>query len=260
MPSSTEQDTPADKSAPAPSRRRPSPARRRIATAVSVFGELLITGGIVLGLFVVYSLWWTNVVANQEAKRDSHTVREHWEAAPDDDGDDTTPPPSYDPEDGIGFLHVPTMTGADILVKQGTGLDVLNGGVAGYYEDPVESAMPWDEEGNFSLAAHRDGHGAKFHDIHQIGEGDPIIFETENTWYIYQVSAILPETSKYNTGVLAPVPEESGATEAGHYITLTTCTPVYTSRHRYVVWGELVRTEDVDEQRTPPEELRAAAD
>ncbi|MGK5532337.1 class E sortase [Streptomyces sp. URMC 129] len=264
MPSSTDQETPAEKStgeAPgepesAPARRRPSRARRRIATAVSVLGELLITGGLVLALFVAYSLWWTNVVANQEAKRDSSAVREHWEAAPDDDGDDTTPPPAYDPEDGIGFLHVPTMTDADILVKQGTGLDVLNGGVAGYYEEPVQSAMPWDEEGNFSLAAHRDGHGAKFHDIHQIDVGDPIVFETENTWYIYRTSAILPETSKYNTAVLAPVPEESGATEAGRYITLTTCTPLYTSRHRYVVWGELVRTEDVDDQRTPPEELQ----
>ncbi|WP_059010121.1 class E sortase [Streptomyces specialis] len=260
MPSSTEAETPAEESAgktrTAPSRRRPSPWRRRMATAVSVFGELLITGGVVLGLFVAYSLWWTNVVANQEAKRDSSAVREHWEAAPDDDGDDTTPPPAYDPQDGIGFLHVPAMTGDDILVKPGTGLDVLNGGVAGYYEDPVASAMPWDEEGNFSLAAHRDGHGAKFHDIDKIDVGDPIVFETENTWYVYRTSAILPETSKYNTEVLAPIPEESGATEAGRYITLTTCTPLYTSRHRYVVWGELVRTEDVDEMRTPPEELR----
>ncbi|MFI7274134.1 class E sortase [Streptomyces sp. NPDC049879] len=234
-------------------------ARRRIAAAVGVAGELLITAGAVLALFVVYSLWWTNVVADREARQDSDAVREHWAAEGAPDGEDTGAPRTYDPEDGIGFLHVPAMTGDEILVKAGTGLDILNGGVAGYYEDPVESAMPWDEEGNFSLAAHRDGHGARFHAIDHIEEGDPIVFETQNTWYVYRAFAILPETSKYNTDVLAPVPEESGATEAGRYITLTTCTPVYTSRHRFIVWGELERTEPVDADRTPPEELRNAS-
>ncbi|WP_207931214.1 class E sortase [Streptomyces sp. 8K308] len=234
------------------------PRRRRVAVLVGVVGELLITAGLVLALFVAYSLWWTNVVANQEASRDSDAVRDQWAAAEDESGGDDDQPPVFDPEDGIGFLHVPAMTDDVILVKEGIGLDVLNGGVAGYYDTPVESAMPWDEEGNFSLAAHRDGHGAKFHGIDQIEEGDPIVFESSDTWYIYRAFAILPETSRYNTAVLNAIPEESGATEAGRYITLTTCTPVYTSRYRYVVWGELERTERVDADRTPPEELRAA--
>ncbi|MGG8407670.1 sortase domain-containing protein, partial [Streptomyces sp. 12297] len=76
------------------------------------------------------------------------------------------------------------------------------------------------------------------------------------TWYVYRVFAELRQTSKYNTEVLAPVPKESGRTKAGRYITLTTCTPVYTSKYRYIVWGELVRTEKVDAARTPPVELR----
>ncbi|CAM5626332.1 class E sortase [Streptomyces violaceorubidus] len=73
---------------------------------------------------------------------------------------------------------------------------------------------------------------------------------------MYKAYAVLPETSKFNVDVLDAVPGESGKKKAGHYITLTTCTPVYTSRYRYVVWGELVRTQKVDEDRTPPEELR----
>jgi hypothetical protein len=31
---------------------------------------------------------------------------------------------------------------------------------------------------------------------------------------------------------------------------------VYTSRYRYVVWGELERVDKVDNARTPPKELR----
>jgi LPXTG-site transpeptidase (sortase) family protein len=145
---------------------------------------------------------------------------------------------------------------SDILIKEGTDLGTLNGGVAGYYEDPVESAMPWDVEGNFSLAAHRDGHGEKFHNIDDIRPGDPIVFESENTWYVYRVYDILPETSRYNIDVLNPVPRESGVRRPGRYITLTTCTPVLTSEFRYIVWGELERTVAVDEERTPPPELQ----
>ncbi|MFD1828944.1 MULTISPECIES: class E sortase [Streptomyces] len=225
--------------------------RSRVAAAVSVVGELLITAGVLLSLFVVYSLWWTNVVANREAERDGAEVRESWAQG----GPDAEEEKEYDAGDGVGFLHVPAM-GGEVLIKKGTDTEELNKGVAGYYTKPVEATPPWEGDGNFSLAAHRDGHGAKFHNIHRIEKGDPIVVETEDTWYVYKVYATLPKTSKYNVEVLADVPEESGKKEEGKYITLTTCTPVFTSDYRYIVWGELVRTEAVDEQRTPPEELR----
>ncbi len=67
-------------------------------------------------------------------------------------------------------------------------MKVLNDGVAGYYTDPVKAALPTsDKKGNFSLAAHRDGHGAKFHNIDKVEKGDPIVFETKDTWYVYKV-------------------------------------------------------------------------
>jgi LPXTG-site transpeptidase (sortase) family protein len=142
-----------------------------------------------------------------------------------------------------------------VLVTKGTGTDDLNG-VAGYYTEPVKSAMPWDKKGNFTLAAHRDGHGAKFHNIDKLDQGDAVVFETRDTWYVYKVYAKLPVTSKYNVDVLDAIPKESGRTKAGRYITLTTCTPVYTSKYRYIVWAELERTEKVNADRTPPKELR----
>nr|WP_229821402.1 class E sortase [Streptomyces ruber] len=224
-----------------------------MATAVSVFGELLITAGVVLGLFVVYSLWWTNVVADREADKQGDKVRDTWAREEGENG----APAEYDAKNGIGFLHVPTMTKDEILIRKGTSTKLLNNGVAGYYTDPVKAALPTDgKDGNFSLAAHRDGHGAKFHNIHKVREGDPIVFETKDEWYVYKVYAMLPETSKYNVDVLDAIPEESGKKQAGKYITLTTCTPVFTSNYRYIVWGELERVEQVDEDRTPPEELR----
>ncbi|MGW4564083.1 class E sortase [Streptomyces sp. NPDC004561] len=243
----TEAHTGASAPQPAEGRRRPG----RIATAVSVFGELLITSGVLLGLFVVYSLWWTNVIADRKADNEADKVRRQWAQATD------SGPGALDTKDGIGFLHVPAMRNGAVLVEKGTGTDVLNDGVAGYYTDPVKAALPMTgKDGNFALAAHRDGHGAKFHNIDKIRKGDPIVFETRDDWYVYKVFSILPETSKYDVKVLTAVPGEAGVKKPGHYITLTTCTPVYTSLYRYIVWGELVRVEKVNSDRTPPAELR----
>lgn len=245
----TDQDT---GHAPPAGAARGRPGRRAgIAAVVGVIGELLITAGLVLALFVVYSLWWTNVIANRQAERESDRVRDGWERR------GSAPAREYRPRDGIGFLHVPALgDGFEALIVKGTEPEELNKGVAGYYTEPRRSALPWDRRGNFALAAHRDGHGAKFHDLDRLGKGEFVVVETKDRWYVYKVFATLPQTSKFNVGVIDPVPKGSGKRDPGRYITLTTCTPVYTSRYRMVVWGELVRTEKVDARRTLPAELR----
>ncbi|GHI88633.1 class E sortase [Streptomyces xanthophaeus] len=233
----------------------PPPHRSVLAGFLSLLGEVLITVGLVLGLFVAYSLWWTNVLADRQASARGDEIRQQWQT-PSPGSSEPAQPGALDTKDGVGFLHVPAMKNGEVLVKPGTSPEVLNDGVAGYYTEPVKSALPWDEKGNFSLAAHRDGHGAKFHNIDKVKNGDAIVFETRDTWYVYKVFAELRQTSKYNVDVINPVPKESGKTAPGRYITLTTCTPVYTSKYRYIVWGELVRTDKVDAQRTLPPELR----
>ncbi|WP_442906827.1 class E sortase [Kitasatospora sp. NBC_01246] len=251
---------------PAPARRR----RGRALAALGVLGELLITLGLVLGLFVSYSLWWTNVEADAAAAQAGDRLRGAWAAGPTNappaapgapsptaaPGTGTGPAPVAG--DGIGFLHVPAMgRGYQVLIRMGTDADTLAEGVAGVYEQPYRAAMPWDATGNFALAAHRDGHGAKFHDLDAVHRGAAIVVETRDKWYVYRVDSTLAETSKYDTGIVAPVPKGSGYQAPGRYITLTTCTPVYTSRYRMAVWGSLVRVDDMDAARTPPTELRS---
>ncbi|MER8182689.1 class E sortase [Kitasatospora sp. NPDC094015] len=227
--------------------------------AVQATGELLVTLGVLLALFAAYSLWWTDVIADGRADRAGGQLRRSWSAGPVPPPAEGAPaaPRTYQAGDGIGFLHVPAMgAGYQVLIRMGTDDDTLAEGVAGVYTDPYEAAMPWDEEGNFALAAHRDGHGAKFHDLDLLGPGDPVVVETRDSWYVYRVDGVLPETSRYDTGVIAPVPTGSPYHAPGRYITLTTCTPVYTSRYRMAVWGSLVRVDPVDAGRTPPPELR----
>ncbi|MFE4977716.1 hypothetical protein ACFRAR_37125, partial [Kitasatospora sp. NPDC056651] len=56
--------------------------RSRALVALGVFGELLITMGLVLGLFVAYSLWWTNVQADRSASEAADRLRGSWAAGP----------------------------------------------------------------------------------------------------------------------------------------------------------------------------------
>ena len=62
-----------DVARPAPAHRRSTepgaPAHRTssvIVVVVGLVGELLITLGVLLGLFVVWQLWWTGVVADRQ--------------------------------------------------------------------------------------------------------------------------------------------------------------------------------------------------
>ena len=64
--------------------RRPS----RAWSAVGVFGELLITVGVVLLLFVAYQLLWTNVTAQRAADQVAADLQDSWAQAR---GPPTTP-------------------------------------------------------------------------------------------------------------------------------------------------------------------------
>ena len=231
----------------------------RTQRALGLLGELMITAGVLLGLFVVYSLWWTDVVADQRADAEAAQVRQAWSAPPRAPGVSrpTAAARGYQAADGLGFLHIPRLgSGYQVLIRTGTDTDVLNQGVAGTYTEPYRAAMPWAGDGNFALAAHRDGHGARFHDLPELRPGDKVVVETRDDWYVYTVDRTLQRMSKYDVGVTAPVPVGSGYTRPGHYLTLTTCTPAYTSRYRMAVWASLTRTVPVDGARDLPPELR----
>ncbi|MFD5989678.1 class E sortase [Streptomyces cyaneofuscatus] len=213
-------------------------------------GEVLITVAVVMALFLVYRLWWTSVEAERQSVSTAAAIREAWSR--------TTVAESTDRDEGasgLGFLHVPALGSKEIAVVEGTDPERLDEGVAGFYTEPVRAAMPWEGEGNFSLAAHRDGHGARFHNLDKLKPGDHVVVETRTEWYVYTVFATLPKTPETNVGVIAPVPEGSGRYSRGQYITLTTCTPVFTSDYRLIVWGELSRIDPMTADRTPPAEL-----
>ncbi|MET8034603.1 class E sortase [Streptomyces sp. NPDC005345] len=118
--------------------------------------------------------------------------------------------------------------------------DVLNKGYVGHYKGTQQPG----QAGNFALAGHRNTHGEPFRYLPRLRRGDTITVETMSAVYTYVVDRTLPQTSPSDGGVIRPVPRSIvrpsyGYSEPGYYITLTTCTPDYTSRFRMAVWGKL---------------------
>jgi sortase A len=138
------------------------------------------------------------------------------------------------------ILTIPRL---DLRVPVAEGISkpsVLNKGYVGHYPDTAQPGRA----GNFSLAGHRNTHGEPFRYINRLRKGDRIEVETKAAAYTYVVDAALPQTAPRDGGVIRPIPrsiihKQYGYTDPGYYLTLTTCTPEYTSKYRLVVWGKL---------------------
>ncbi|MER7836817.1 class E sortase [Streptomyces sp. NPDC096040] len=230
-------------------------------------GELLVTVGVVLMLLVVHQLWWTNREARRGAERKVEALEREWGSGPSNDsggsGDrtggssgTTSSAPSARPGAGrqqtsyttrvvasqaYAILVVPRL-GLRVPVAEGVSKPkVLNHGYVGHYPGTQQPG----QAGNFALAGHRNTHGEPFRYLPRLRLKDTIEVETKSATYTYAVDQILPQTSARDSGVIRAVPRSVvkpsyGYREPGYYITLTTCTPEFTSRYRLVVWGELV--------------------
>ncbi|MEU1051518.1 class E sortase [Streptomyces sp. NPDC005876] len=209
---------------------KPGPA----VIASRVIGEVFITTGVLMLLFVTYQLWWTNVRAHAQADKATSSLQDDW-------ADGKRSPGAFEPGQGFAILHLPTL---DVVVPIAEGISsekVLDRGMVGHYaEGALKTAMPDAKTGNFGLAGHRNTHGEPFRYINKLKPGDPIVVETQDKYFVYKMASILPVTSPGNTSVLDPVPRQSGFTGPGRYITLTTCTPEFTSKYRMIVWGKMV--------------------
>lgn len=211
--------------------RRDSPG----VIASRVVGELFITLGVVMLLFVAYQLWWTNVIAHRQAGGAANDLRNSWDKGAARDAGE------FSPGQGFAIIYIPKLD-VKAPIAEGVGKhQVLDRGMVGHYATgALKTAMPWDKQGNFALAGHRNTHGEPFRYVNRLQPGDKIVVETRSTFYTYEMTSRLDQTSPANTKVIEPVPAGSGFTRPGRYITLTTCTPEFTSTYRLVVWGKMV--------------------
>jgi sortase A len=215
-----------------------------------------VTFGVVVLLLVAHQLWWTNLRDHASAQSRVRQLERAWgagdgarAASPTGDTSDQSTPtrtttartaPASSPSRGYAVLRIPRL-GVTAPVAEGIGkAKVLNHGYVGHYP---RTAQP-GQAGNFAVAGHRNTHGEPFRHLDRLRVGDTVSVETATARFTYVVVRTLARTSAQDGTVVAPVPYSSFHRSArmsgrGYYITLTTCTPAFTSRYRLVVWGQL---------------------
>jgi sortase A len=233
-----------------------------VRTTIGVVGELAITAGVVLLLFVVWQLGYVAVTTNRAQAATVESLERQFgrktatPSAASTPTDDSTVGPSVGPTaaptspptnaptrppapsgDAFAILRIPRLgTGWAKPVYQGVGADVLAEGIGHYPETQLPGTV-----GNAGFAGHRAGHGNPLIDIDTLRPGDPIVVETADAYVVYRTvrSEIVPPT---DVRVLAPVPEQPGATPTEAWLTLTSCEPKYGSTNRYIVFARLDRS------------------
>lgn len=219
-------------------------------TAVRGLGEVLITLGVILLLFVAYTIWWTTFLSHRAAAAEADGLRSSWSASPSPTASGSasassaaptaaaTPAPEPTPAIGDAFalMTIPRLGNnmKSTPVLQGVSLTELAKGV-GHYPD---SAMP-GQTGNFAVAAHRITYGEPLRHIDELQAGDNVYVETATGWYTYRLfktQLVLPD----EVWTVAPKPFPDDPSFPTKLVTLTTCDPEYGNSHRWIWWGELV--------------------
>ncbi|SED81908.1 class E sortase [Jiangella alba] len=252
--------TPAASGSASPRARRRAPSRRKhrtsarrspVAAAVGVAGELLLTGGALVLLFAVYTLWGTGIqtAAAQDDLRDQlgFDARGGGSPAVGAPAEQPADVAELDLGDAYGIMRIPRF-GAGwewVMVEGVEDPDLKNG--PGHYPGSADAG----QLGNFSVAGHRSGHGEPFADFPELRAGDIVEIETADAVYVYELDDAPdgdPDGNKIaitDTWVVDPVPGEPDDTEpAERRITLTTCWPRYGSSARMYATGVLVGVEE----------------
>ncbi|MCU1531496.1 MAG: class sortase [Arthrobacter sp.] len=242
-----------------------APARGGVLSrTVQVAGELLITAGMILLLFVAWQLWWTNVESDT---RQREVVKDFAQNLKGTGGPDTASPAApadssvgygppavgTEPAGGatIGIIYIPRF-GADYTrpLVQGTTPAVLDTLGLGHY---TGTSMP-GAVGNFALAGHRQTHGAVLDNIDALVPGDRIYVQTRDGYYVYvfrNSQIVLPS----RRDVLLPVPAQPAASPKESYLTMTSCNPRFGSQERIIAYSLLERWQPTS--AGPPAEIAA---
>ncbi|MDO5051281.1 MAG: class E sortase [Pseudoclavibacter sp.] len=238
-------DEPAQRAAgrrAAPAAAAAAPPRRRLSV-IGVIGEVLMTLGVVMMLFVGWKYWLNDRIAGSEQNQAGASLAQQ---LGEKQGEAGAPEPSYDPQLGIPVGAAPTETreefavlyvpawGADYSrpIAHGTGYhEVLNTHVGHYEDSPMPGAV-----GNFAIAGHRLAYGASMQHIHELRVGDEIIVQTKEGYYTYVYrSGEYVQPSQVD--VLNSVPRVPEGLGSDRILTLTSCNPFWSTEERIIAYA-----------------------
>lgn len=223
-----------------------APVTARPAPGVGVrlvrgLGWTLIATGVVILLYLVYLLFFTNL----QTERAQDELLDRWElqiGAPEDglpaedveateaEADPVSPGDAHAAlwfeRDGERIVHDETL-----FVVEGISVADLRRG-PGHYPDTADPG----EVGNLAISGHRTTYGAPFYHLDQLREGDRIhVVDRDNNEWVYEFreQRIVQPTDVW---VIGDDPLGTG----GALLTLTTCHPRLSAAQRMIVFADLV--------------------
>lgn len=210
-----------------------------------VTGELLLTLGLLVLLFLAWQLWWTDIESTraQDAAVNSleDNFQEHAPAAVQPRGTrapSATKLVSAQTATGSKFavMYIPRF-GADFRrpVVQGTEAPELSMGIG-----HVPSSVMPGQIGNFATAGHRVTYGKPYNQIETLKKGDFLVVETSDGWSIYRYHRsriVAPD----EVAVIAPVPDAPGKRPTEAWMTMVACHPKFSAAQRYIGYAKLER-------------------
>jgi len=249
---------------------------RRPVSLIGVLGELLLTAGALVLLFLGWQVWWNDAITGAQQSAAASDLSLAWQeqgraderasSGGEEDGDgarDAAGGAAVDPPveasapvygEAFAVMYVPRFgDDSQRTIAEGTGLDVLNDvetGVGHYEGTQLPGAV-----GNFAIAAHRSAYGGGMHEIDRLRLGDGIHIQTADAWYTYRfrdLEYVTPDT----VGVLAPVPHRPDLAPTDRIITLTSCNPLHSTAERIIAYGVLESWRPAS--AGPPDEIAAA--
>jgi sortase A len=227
--------------------------RGPVSKTIGILGELLLTAGVLILLYVAYVLWGTGIQTERAQDEMRERIETAWEppaqesteAPPDEASPDETTAEAdsrLEVDEVFAIIRVPRL-GSDWewIVVDDVDLESLTRG-PGHYS---HSAMP-GELGNLAIAGHRSGHGAPFHNLDRLQVGDTIEIERADGVWTYSVDQAPSVIDPSDVWVVDPVPGAAAEAEPSERrITLTTCHPRYGSSQRMFVSGVLTSGEEI---------------
>jgi sortase A len=204
----------------------------RIRGGIRISGELMITFGLIVLLFAGYEVFGNAAKVQSEQNALTDELNQEWNN-PTVGPTSATQGPAAPGTSLVGRLYIPKFDKEWVIVDGVLPDDIKY--APGHYPD---TAAP-GQIGNFSVAGHRIQ--KIFWRLDELVPGDVIGVETRDNWYVYKVyghEIVKPSAVE----VVAPVPDQPGATPTKALLTLTTCNPKFNNYQRLIVHAQLVST------------------
>lgn len=212
-----------------------------IRKLIALTGEILISLGILIGLYALYQVSFSNSFADSAAASTAAEVEAKLENGLRAVAGDNTEVFDLEPkqDEGFALLYIPRLK-ADVWgmpIVEGTSYKALASGVGHY----TKTEMP-GEVGNFAIAGHRATNGEPFARFERLQKGDLIHIRSAAGWFTYE---LFQDQKIPNTGLWVLGDHPVGViSESNQLITLTTCDPRWNSTRRWAWWGKLIYAGD----------------